>query len=60
MFGATVVSAAFTAAGTACTTYWAWLVMRSLAGIGSAGTGLGAFVLATEAIGSRWRGVYTV
>ena len=58
MFAAIVVSTTFTAAGTACTNYWAWLAMRLLAGMGSAGTGLAAFVLATEAIGARWRGAH--
>lgn len=59
---AAAISAVFAAAGTACTTYWAWLAMRLLSGIGAAGTALGAYILATEAIGPSWRGamgIYT-
>jgi MFS family permease len=56
LFSAATISAVFAAAGSGCTSYWPWLVMRALAGVGASGTGLGAYVLATEAIGARWRG----
>ncbi|KAI8471458.1 MAG: major facilitator superfamily domain-containing protein [Monoraphidium minutum] len=60
MFSATAISALFTAAGAVCRSYWPWLVMRLLAGVGAAGSGLGAYVLATEAIGARWRGAFGI
>jgi OCT family organic cation transporter-like MFS transporter 4/5 len=56
MFGAAVISAVFAAAGVGCPTYWGWLAVRALSGVGAAGTALGAYILATEAIGERWRG----
>jgi len=56
LFSAACVSTAFAGAGAACTNYWTWLAMRALAGVGAAGTSLGAYVLATEAVGPRWHG----
>lgn len=56
LFSAAIISAVCSAAGMACSSYWAWLVMRLLSGIGASGTSLCAYVLGTEAIGAKWRG----
>lgn len=41
LFIASATTAAFAAAGAACTSYWPWLVMRAGAGAGAAGASLG-------------------
>jgi OCT family organic cation transporter-like MFS transporter 4/5 len=56
LFAAAALSALFPALGTACTSYWPWLVTRVLSGVGAAGTALAAYILATEPIGDSWRG----
>jgi MFS family permease len=56
LFSAALLSAVFSAACAAAPSYWAFFAFRTLAGLGAAGTSLGAFVLATEAIGPAWRG----
>ncbi|KAI8477034.1 MAG: major facilitator superfamily domain-containing protein [Monoraphidium minutum] len=53
---AVAISAVFSAAGAACTSYWSWLAMRLVSGVGAAGAALGAYILATEPIGPGWRG----
>lgn len=50
------LSALFPAASLACNSYWEWLAMRLLSGIGAAGTALTSYILATEPIGEAWRG----
>jgi OCT family organic cation transporter-like MFS transporter 4/5 len=56
LFLAAGISAVFPAAGLACTSYWLWLAMRLLSGVGAAGTALASYILATEPIGESWRG----
>ena len=56
LFICLAIAAAAAGAGALCTNYWAWLSTRCVAGTGSAGVSLSAYVLATEAVGPRWRG----